>query len=239
MRYSIALALASAAVVSAVNMTVLVGDQNALTFTPSSVTAQAGDTINFEFHSKNHSVTQSTFASPCQFMTTPKQGIDSGFQATAAGATTFASWSFTVDDASTPLWFYCAQTVPANHCQAGMVFAVNPTADKSFDAFQAAAKSGNAASNSTTPGGSAAVPGSTPLPSYGATGGAIPSASSTPSGLSTSFGSPPAVSTGSSTGSSAPANSTDAAGSNSGALRMGGNTAALLAVVGLVAGLML
>lgn len=53
-----------------------------------------------------------------------------------------------------PLWFYCAQTLyvrysrrvasvadfvtaysPIRHCQAGMVFAVNPSADESFASF--------------------------------------------------------------------------------------------------------
>lgn len=100
------------------------------------------------------SVTQSTFANPCQVMTTPKAGINSGFHLTAPGTTQLASWSFTVDDPSTPLWFFCAQTVPVkyeflfysshgmlpdrrfSHCQTGMVFAVNPTADKTFEAFQ-------------------------------------------------------------------------------------------------------
>ena len=38
-----------------------------------------------------------------------------------------------VKNASQPLWFYCAHQ---GHCAAGMVMAVNPTADKTFDAFK-------------------------------------------------------------------------------------------------------
>jgi hypothetical protein len=89
-------------------------------------------------------------------MTSPEQGIDSGFLPVAAGATEFPSWSFSISNATAPLWFYCKQKSPAkyepishksqvpalmphffsSHCQAGMVFAINPTADRSFDAFQ-------------------------------------------------------------------------------------------------------
>jgi hypothetical protein len=59
---------------------------------------------------KNHTVTQSTFPAPCQNMTTPTAGIDSGFMAVAANASFFPEWSFTITNASTPLWFYCRQT---------------------------------------------------------------------------------------------------------------------------------
>jgi hypothetical protein len=198
MRFSTVIALVSAAVVSAADIHVLVGDNGALAFSPTSVTALAGDIVHFEFHSKNHTVTQSTFASPCTLQTTPKQGIDSGFQPVAAGATSFPSWSITIDDPSAPLWFYCRQKTPVSHCQAGMVFAINPTPEKTFDAFQAAAK---ASANS---------------PSSGA-----PSATSPASGSSTGTGSPQATQAG------------------NGALGMSGNTASVLAVVGLLAGLVL
>jgi plastocyanin len=39
-----------------------------LTFQPSNITAQPGDAITFEFHQKNHTVTQSSFANPCQML---------------------------------------------------------------------------------------------------------------------------------------------------------------------------
>ncbi|KAF9265513.1 hypothetical protein L218DRAFT_859912 [Marasmius fiardii PR-910] len=112
--------------------TVTVGDGSKLLFDPPSVTAAVGDTIKFEFKSKNHSVTQSTFDAPCVFKA---NGVDSGFQLTPPNATSFASWSFEVQ-ATDPTWWFCAQTAPAVHCTAGMVFAVNPTADKTFDMFK-------------------------------------------------------------------------------------------------------
>jgi hypothetical protein len=188
--------LAAAVVVSAVDIPVTVGDGGALVFNPTSVTAAVGDTISFQFRAKNHTVTQSTFASPC---TLKSEGIDSGFQAVAAGATEFPSWSITIDDISTPLWFYCKQKSPANHCQAGMVFAVNPTTDQSFDAFLAAAKASSSSPSSS--GG------------YGGYG----------------------TGTGTSTGGS----STSTAASGNGAIRMGGSAVSILAVAGLVAGLVL
>jgi plastocyanin len=53
-----------------------------LIFEPSNITAQPGDTITFEFHQKNHTVTQSSFANPCQMLasnsTSGQVGFDSG-----------------------------------------------------------------------------------------------------------------------------------------------------------------
>ncbi|KAJ8093779.1 hypothetical protein PM082_009639 [Marasmius tenuissimus] len=83
--------------------------------------------------SKNHSVIQSTFDDPC----TPKQdGLNSGFQAITQSPKV---WSITVKETS-PTWFYCSQVVPASHCQNGMVFAVNPSQEETFDTFQNKAK---------------------------------------------------------------------------------------------------
>ncbi|KAJ7157028.1 hypothetical protein C8R43DRAFT_836006, partial [Mycena crocata] len=144
-----------------------------LAFSPSNITANVGDTIAFQFQGKNHSVTQSTFANPCAIQTTPAQGIDSGFQAVAADATQLPEWSFTVDNATAPLWFFCAQTAPANHCQAGMVFSVNAKEDseRNFAAYQALAMGGNAAASGASSAISAA--GSVIGDATSAAGGAI------------------------------------------------------------------
>lgn len=77
-----------------------------------SVTAANGDTIEFQFLAKNHTVTQSTFASPCSNITDATglvTGVDSGYQFVPANSTSFPVWSITVNNASTPLWFYCRQ----------------------------------------------------------------------------------------------------------------------------------
>lgn len=110
--------------------------------------------------SGSHTATQSTFAAPC---TALQGGVDSGpcvlasshtlpchqathlrsFSSRKPAAATPPTFNYTVADAN-PVWFYCAT---GTHCKSGMVFAVNPSADQSFAAFQAAAK-GEAPSSS-------------------------------------------------------------------------------------------
>ncbi len=71
-----------------------------------------GDVVQFQFLDKNHTVTQSTFAAPCSNITDATgtvTGVDSGFQFVDPAATSFPVWQITVNNASTPLWFYCRQ----------------------------------------------------------------------------------------------------------------------------------
>jgi plastocyanin len=152
--------LGLAACVSAATINVTVAENGTLTFTPSSVTANNGDVVAFQFVAGNHTVTQSSFTDPCTMLTTPTLGIDSGFQPVSANATMVPQYSFSVTNASSPLWFYCRQ---ARHCEAGMVFAVNPTADNTFDAFKARAMGTNTTSSST--GSVPSQTGSVPSPS--------------------------------------------------------------------------
>ena len=64
---------------------VTVGANGMLAFSPSSITALVGDSIEFTFYPKNHSVTQSTFSNPCVPIeqTTGTKGFDSGLYVTA------------------------------------------------------------------------------------------------------------------------------------------------------------
>ncbi|KAF7344733.1 hypothetical protein MVEN_01634000 [Mycena venus] len=157
MRFSLALAgLAAVCSVHADNILIQVGANDTLTFSPSNITAKVGDTIAFQFQSKNHSVTQSSFTSPCV-----KSGVvDSGFQLATPGSGQLPEYSFNVTDLN-PLWFFCAQTNPANHCNAGMVFSVNAdeTSPKTFAAFQALAEGKSGAASSTSAAGAAAKTG--------------------------------------------------------------------------------
>jgi plastocyanin len=165
----IAALLGSVAAVSAQQtFNVLVGANATLTFQPNTVNASVGDTIAFTFLSKNHTVTQSTFAAPCTNFSA--DGIDSGFVPVDPAATSFQQYSFTMNNVSAPLWFYCRQ---AGHCGKGMVFAVNPTAAKSYSAFQAAAMATAGNATSGTPSGSGS-PGS-PTASAPAAGSTTPS----------------------------------------------------------------
>jgi len=147
---AVAALVAVPAVFAQTTHSVVVG-ASGLTFSPNQVTAAVGDIVTFEFHPKNHTLTQSTFASPCAAMA---GGVDSGFMPVAATATTFPVFSFKVNEV-TPLWFYCAQ---ANHCQSGMVMAinVNTSSPNTFDAYLAKA-TGGASSAAVTASGSAAA----------------------------------------------------------------------------------
>jgi len=131
---------------------VVVGGTGQLFYTPSNITAQVGDVIMFQFQQKNHTVTQSSFATPCRALTltstSGQVGFDSGFMPVADGTTTFPTWNITVNGTA-PIWAYCKQS---GHCGSGMVFSVNSveSGPNNFAAFQAAAKQQNGSTSSTT-----------------------------------------------------------------------------------------
>jgi len=141
--------------------TVIVGGTGGvLQFNPSSIQAQPRDVVVFEFHQKNHTVTQSSFADPCRPLNANGvTGFDSGFFPVADNATTFPTWNLTVNDTA-PIWAYCRQTVPASHCGSGMVFAINAveSSDRNFTAYKNVAEALNgtvAAANAPAPSASA------------------------------------------------------------------------------------
>ncbi|KAJ7582974.1 Cupredoxin [Mycena floridula] len=250
MRFSIAAIalLSSVSSVLSASHIVTVGDNNTLAFNPPQLQVAQGDTVSFEFRSKNHSVTQSTFAAPCAVMTTPKVGVDSGFQLTSNTTNTFAQWTITIDDVSAPLWFFCAQTTPKNHCQAGMVFAINPTAAKSFDAYLANAQ--NTSNPVGVPAGSGAaattaVAGATGAASASGFATSALSAPTTVAGaagaagagsLSTSLGSIAATSVPSAAAGLSASDNTG--GASSGAIRISTGLSGLVTVVALVSTLL-
>ncbi|KAF9068736.1 Cupredoxin [Rhodocollybia butyracea] len=132
---------------------IIVGNNGTLTYTPANITAQVGDTVTFQFHQKNHTVTQSSFANPCTPLSVSSPGtasFNSGFMPVAANASTFPTVTIQIND-TTPFWAYCAQTSPVSHCESGMVFSVNAveTSPNSFEAFQAKALALNASASSS------------------------------------------------------------------------------------------
>jgi hypothetical protein len=87
-------------------------------------------------------VTQSSFANPCH-------PLANGFFSTFIPTTVESNKTFTllVNDTK-PIWIYCAQTT-LNHCQSGMVAAINaPATGNTLAAFTALAKN---ATTSTSP----------------------------------------------------------------------------------------
>jgi len=141
--------------------TVIIGAEGK-TFDPALVNATQGDYIAFSFAAGNHSVTQTSFAQPCVPLA---GGLNSNFTSVAAGAAPKVLM-IQLTNTSAPLWFACMQT---GHCQSGMVFAVNPTAEKTFDSFKATA----IGQNLTTGAPTSAPPASGSAASTRATVGAL------------------------------------------------------------------
>ncbi|KAF8319415.1 hypothetical protein DL93DRAFT_2040716, partial [Clavulina sp. PMI_390] len=117
---------------------ITVGAGGAIAYNPPNITAAIGDIVTFTFMSGNHTVSQSTFATPCdQFTNTSisdptKQNLTSGFMPVAANATSFPTWSIQITQ-STPIWLYCAHV---GHCAKGMVGAINAN-ESSANTFEA------------------------------------------------------------------------------------------------------
>jgi len=86
-------------------------------------------------------VTQSSFLEPCKALaetsTTGQVGFKSGFMPVAENATTFPTFTITINDTA-PIWGYCGQQGPPVHCTSGMVFSINAveSGPNNFQAFQ-------------------------------------------------------------------------------------------------------
>jgi len=228
MRFStVAVALAAASSAAAQTaFNVLVGANATLTFSPSELdNVKVGDTIAFTFLSKAHSVTQSSFGLPCSNLSTDSTAyLDSGIMPVAPNATAFPQWSFTLKNDSAPLWFYCRQV---GHCNKGMVFAINPTAAKSFSAYQATAEKTVATTDTNgLPPANAGAAGSTGG-STGSNGGST--------GGSTSGGAPAGGANGSPAGTTGTGTGAPASTPTSGARALGASAAGLLTVAGFMA----
>jgi plastocyanin len=104
---------------------VKVGNANGtLAYSPNNVKANVGDMVQFQFAPNNHTVTQSTFAQPCQPIAMNMAGVTgfySGFMPVSASSTTTPTYTIMVNN-TTPIWLYCSQ---GKHCQNGMVMVIN------------------------------------------------------------------------------------------------------------------
>ncbi|PPQ71108.1 hypothetical protein CVT26_011587 [Gymnopilus dilepis] len=134
-----ALALLTAA---SAQMTVQVGSTASapggiFQFIPNNITAPKGTVITFQFSGVpgNHSVTQSTFADPCDPVA---GGFDSGLVQEPTTPSQTPEFNLTITDDTKPIWFFCKQLLPSPHCGVGMVGAINaPTnGSNTFAAFQ-------------------------------------------------------------------------------------------------------
>jgi plastocyanin len=142
----VAVAAASVNAQAGATVKVTVGDGGVLQYSPNSLAVAVGTAVEFDFFPKNHTVTQSSFANPCHPL---EGGFFSGFVPTK-NSPSGTSFTIVVNDTK-PIWFYCGQTT-GNHCQSGMVGAINaPTSGNTFEKFAALAK--NATTSTSPPGG--------------------------------------------------------------------------------------
>ncbi|KAJ7323959.1 hypothetical protein DFH08DRAFT_887230 [Mycena albidolilacea] len=110
-------------------------DNGSYQFNPNIIHATNGTVVTFRFSGipGNHSVTQSTFASPCQPLA---GGFDSGF---VTARDPFPGFNYTVVNDQKAAWFYCRQNTPTVHCHSGMVGVINGVISR-FKDFQDAAE---------------------------------------------------------------------------------------------------
>jgi plastocyanin len=97
-----------------------------LHFEPENVVAEIGDTIEFHFLPKNHTVVQSSFDRPCEPLA-DGSGVFSGFNFATSEGEAPNVFAFTVESKD-PFWYYCSQTA-GNHCQSGMSGVINQNPD--------------------------------------------------------------------------------------------------------------
>ncbi len=129
--------------ITAETINVAVGENNLLTFTPPTVSAQPGDTVAFNFQTANHSVVSSDQNSPCLPL---PNAIFSGFQPVNKDDENKPTFSVPIKDTN-PIYIYCSQ---GNHCQKGMVMVINPPNATAQLLFAAKAQMGG---NLSPPGG--------------------------------------------------------------------------------------
>lgn len=145
------------------------GPNGTLEFDPPALSAAVGDMVVFHFNPKNHSVFQSSFASPCGLK---EDGFQSPFHPVAANSSVDTRPTFTVMVNDTnPVWVYCAQAAntPASHCGQGMVFAINCPSDDSPNSLGNFKKQALAIGASLSAAASAAS--ATPTGGYGGSDG--------------------------------------------------------------------
>jgi len=126
---------------------VTVGGAAGLVYTPPSISAAVGDMVEFTFMSQNHTVTQSTFPLPCVKM---MGGVDSGFMPNPNNTVSPPPSMMFQVTTTDPIWMYCRQKKPESHCGKGMVFSINPTAEKTQAQFAAMAIAQNGTISAAT-----------------------------------------------------------------------------------------
>lgn len=113
--------IASPAVTGGLSHMVDVGVGEKTIFVPNQVDASVGDAIVFRFLKFDLTLIQSTLEHPCN----PSGEFDAGFRTSKAWNHTNETVTFSVQNPD-PVWFFCRQSTTAPHCDAGMLFGLNP-----------------------------------------------------------------------------------------------------------------
>jgi plastocyanin len=132
---------------------ITVGGEAGLVFTPPEISALPGDMVIFTFMSQMHTATQSGFDTPCEPLA---GGMDSQTQPNPNNSVIPPPQVAMEVMTQEPLWFYCKT---GNHCGQGMVFSINPSAEKTHAQFQAnaIAAKGQGSGSAITGNGTAAA----------------------------------------------------------------------------------
>ena len=122
------------------NRTPITKIQGGHTFVPDVIQAEVGDSIEFRFYPKTHSVVRAAYNYPCipfELIETDKVGFFSGMRTVDAILDDPPTWTVLVNDTD-PIFFYCS--APGSCINYGMVGVINPNATTSLEVQQEAAE---------------------------------------------------------------------------------------------------
>ncbi|PVH88243.1 hypothetical protein DL98DRAFT_648400 [Cadophora sp. DSE1049] len=108
-----------------------------LVFTPDSLTANVGDTVEFRFYPQNHSVARAEYKTPCipyEVVDVGKQGFWSGFKPVSVVLSDPPKFSILINDTE-PIFFYCS--APGACEEDIMIGVINPNSTQTLEVQQA------------------------------------------------------------------------------------------------------
>ncbi|KAH7417255.1 hypothetical protein BKA64DRAFT_295026 [Cadophora sp. MPI-SDFR-AT-0126] len=108
-----------------------------LVFTPNSLTASVGDTVEFRFYPLNHSVARAEYKNPCipyEVVDVGRQGFWSGFKPVNVVLSDPPKFSVLINDTE-PIFFYCS--APGACEEDIMVGVINPNSTQTLEVQQA------------------------------------------------------------------------------------------------------
>lgn len=166
-------AAASAGSALAATQSITVG-KSGLAFSPNTITAAKGDTLQFHFYAQNHSVVMGIKGDGCKPATS--DGFFSGFMPVSGTSEGSNVFEVTVNSTET-MYIYCSQ---GKHCQSGMVAVINGD-ETNLAAYKSSAAN---ATKNTSPDSTSAF-GGTVIAASGATSSSSGSSNSSSSSSST------------------------------------------------------